>query len=160
MWSKQYLLAKSSNSLDENRGPLSDSTVFGSPYSLNTCFSVDGGTGSHDAHFPNNWKPAVLIYYEDVLSRLEFKKVDPKLLPRSSRNFMRHQCFALLAPRKRAAHFAALGDLKYICCDTWLEHGFPGSHRHLFNAEMILIYCLEKFVAQFLRNDEPMFLEK
>ena len=40
MWSKQYLLAKFPNSLDENGGPLSDMTVFGCPYSLNTCFIV------------------------------------------------------------------------------------------------------------------------
>lgn len=35
MWSKQYWFAKASNG-----EPLSDITVFGTPYSLNNCFRI------------------------------------------------------------------------------------------------------------------------
>ena len=40
IWSKQYLLAKFSNFLDENGGPLPYMRVFGNPYSQNTFFRV------------------------------------------------------------------------------------------------------------------------
>ena len=40
LWSKQNLIVKFSNSFDENGGPLSEMTVLGTPYSLNTCFKV------------------------------------------------------------------------------------------------------------------------
>ena len=40
MRSKQHWLAKASNSFEANCGPLSHITVFGTPYSLNTCLRI------------------------------------------------------------------------------------------------------------------------
>ena len=40
MWSKRYWLAKAANSFDENGGLLSDITVLGTPYLLNTFFKI------------------------------------------------------------------------------------------------------------------------
>ena len=75
MWSKRHWFSKAANSFDENGGPLSVITVWGTLYSLNTCFRISV-VALVLVYFLDHRKPTVVVCYQEVGSRLKLKEIN------------------------------------------------------------------------------------